>query len=446
MNWNRIVSVVVFLAVLNGSTGQTPVQVADMVCITDVNTGIMTATMVIYKKTSKASRVFFTDANFNEFTGAECIWNGDGTDADPFKVSIEIDTNTHNPPTGQANCGHKLINATDFIYKWIAYNQLEQEKATGEDVVVTYQCSAKNLPTEVSLTYEKDIENEIPIPSQIGTPTMYFTSTSALTPESVVTSPQELGTPLYLRLRFQPSGATNPSSIDPNLSTWGVYCRNLYASPSSADNFQFRRVDLLDANGCPRNDLEFLRPANGFRGTRPTPGDLYYSTTGVMEAANFDLSAAYPTGKSKTVYVVCEAELCWRPEDQMCIDRCAALTGTGRRRRSSQPYIVVANFTVVGNDAEDGTFEDSEMKMEDTGTRILLPVLVSVGALMLVTFVTVAICVFCRRSNTRKYKNHQDTPSVASDKSSQPPYYFKEDYYEKDRMSRMHPAFMSAKY
>jgi hypothetical protein len=71
----------------------------------------MTATMAIFKKTSIVTRAFFTklDSYDIEYNQAGCVWSGTGTDENPFKSTVEVDSLTNLPPTGKNGCGYEIV-------------------------------------------------------------------------------------------------------------------------------------------------------------------------------------------------------------------------------------------------------------------------------------------------------------------------------------------------
>ena len=91
-----------------------------MSCFLDPDTNIMTATMAIYKKTSIVTRAFFTKINsyHTEYTQTGCGWSGTGTDADPFKSTVEVNSTTNQPPEGKSGCGYEIVDVS-FLLKYI---------------------------------------------------------------------------------------------------------------------------------------------------------------------------------------------------------------------------------------------------------------------------------------------------------------------------------------
>ncbi|XP_045157828.2 uncharacterized protein LOC123524023 [Mercenaria mercenaria] len=408
-------AVLCFLGILVTAAAETtPVQVGDMSCILNTTSNIMKATMVIYKKTASVTRAFFTklDSYDTVYDQTGCEWTGTGTDSDPFKAEVDVDSTSNLPPSGKSGCGYEIVDAQKQIYRWTVYNQETFEMGRGEDLVFIYECTGKNSPTSVSVTIKVNTkdkegtavrvkpENQMSILKRSGSSSVF---------SQVVTDGISVGQDIKLRVQSKVK-----RSRQAHIDHYGVYVFSCdYRTSAIA-----KPVPFIMFNGCPNNQFNDL--AGGFKFARYSiiSSDQRWFQT---ETDEFKL---VPSAPENDYYLVrCYLHYCYGSEgtDDKCSDYC----NSNIRRRRSTINVTAESVTIrvkVNNELYIGSGNE---KQTGNGEQIVIIIIATVTAVIILAVIFVVGLVCCCRRRRHLEKEWSDTSTMDSRKhlSSYPPAY-----------------------
>ncbi|KAL4236396.1 hypothetical protein ACF0H5_004781 [Mactra antiquata] len=419
----------VCLVILPYSTyGEEPpiVQEGGIACFTDSETGIINATMIVYKREADSIRTIFTDPELTYGIFDEgCLWTGDGSDDNPFRAEVYINAETDEAAVDSPDCGHQVIDPVKNKYRWTAFVQAEINFAKLGDACFIFECTAlpDRIETSVNLTSPGFFE----VPTDMGSLSFGFYNPGLSPSTNLVLN---VGDDFRLSLMYQPF---NPSGSE--MAFWGAHCRELYAVPDLSD-LSFRRIDLIDNDGCPAD--VFMNMNQEMIGTYPETNTVYTSRGGVMSAIKYDKSALYPTFEGDMVYFVCEAELCWIPNDPNCINRCEESNLKKRKKRSlNSDYHLVASIRIRDpHDTNNDDKEDDKTSGKEGGKEAqnyLIPVLTAVGGFLLFLIVGIVLTLICCRERAAGYYHRHQNASVSSDGSNRSACHSKGSQFSEKR-------------
>ncbi|XP_060565976.1 uncharacterized protein LOC132724999 [Ruditapes philippinarum] len=404
------------LSLFVGIEAQTePVQNGAMSCILNTETNIMTATMAIFKKTSIVTRAFFTklDSYDIEYNQAGCVWSGTGTDENPFKSTVEVDSLTNMPPTGKNGCGYEIVDIQEQIYRWTVYNQIQNEYGREGDVVFIFECTGKNTPTSGTVTVQLAAqdkvgeavrvrpENQMSVLERFGNSDVFG---------QVVTNGIHVGQDIKLRVQTK---VKNQQTRQASIDHYGIFVYSCdYRIEENAPPVQFIQI-----NGCPNSIFNDL--GGGFKFAQNAPASAANTRWFQTETDMFKL---VPTDvPDNSFYLLrCYVAYCYGPEgsDNRCQDYC---NSNIRRRRSFNGTVESITIKVKVN--KNVNVSNGNEKQTDSDEADIMVILATTIAMM-VFFLVIAVGVICccRRYRRKPETDWKDTSTTSSNKNILPDY------------------------
>jgi len=407
MKFSYSLAVFLLLALAVPCNGQEPN--ANIWCTFNKTTGQVTGDFSVFRNISDITTAYFVEYlpgtnTYVERNEIGCGWTGSGSNTSPFLSSGLYSFATDSAVPGRSDCGAQVEKPNE-VYAWYVHAAKEFAIFQDGDVIFKFICNITNgLPDELSISGSIEVyDTNREITASGGLAKIQAVNDDV---DQQPISSIELGQYFQLQLNFQPDNIDRPIT-DERLAAWGVYCDKLYASPRDFS----RRVDMLDQNGCPRNDEPFLRPARGLVGFQPDRNKQFIAHSGIIEAARFDKSG------SNLLVITCEIKTCWAAGALECIDRCAALTGR-RKKRTEVVRRVNVELYVTGDPDTEGKKGTESESVNENKVDSFVWIIIGVGAALVITVLVVGtICVLVRMK-PRKYKHQHDSYTSSNSASS----------------------------